>query len=244
VFDRYRHTQENHDAGHQPRNRSRFSGGFFGGYDPFFGGSPYVGYDYGGYGYGNGGYGPGYGGYGYGGYGYGGYGGYGYGYGGYPPLYPDTTVPYGYPPNLPPVSGPDGTSATRTYRVGERADRRDPGLKSAITAIKHVWGDGDPKALGDLVRRDAGVGVYRNDEFQFTLDSGDYIDQTTRILKRTTTVNFSLDDPRVTARNTVTVTGHRTYKDADGTEHTSNMRFVLVKTGDNYSLTEVGTTSP
>lgn len=129
---------------------------------------------------------------------------------------------------------------TNHYRVGEET-KKDPLLDAAISDIQNAWTKGDAQLLAKHIRRDARVAVYLRGKYQYSLDSGDYLDMTRDALRATKTVRFALTDVERKQNDVYTVLGRHVYTDKDGKERTVHVSYVLQKEDNEYYITQVGT---
>jgi hypothetical protein len=169
------------------------------------------------------------------------YGPYGPFSGEYAPYSPN--YPY---PDRPPIWGwPDANDRTNAnrpndnrsdYRVGERDLKPERDAETAIADLQRAWRERNLDLLSKHIRRDAKIDVYQRGKFQYSLDSGDYLQRAREAFDNTKTVRFDLNRPHRQGVNRYDVTGTYAYQDKEGKEHTTRVRFVLEKMDGEYFL--------
>jgi len=160
------------------------------------------------------------------------------------PLYSPEGAYQGYPPE-----GGDSSNLNQapkgSYRIGEESqpisEKPDDVLKAAVDDIQKAWQDRDIQFLVKHIRNDSQIAVYLRGKYQYSLDSGDYVDMTRDAFRATKTVKFVLDGVQGKADGVYVVTGHHVYQDKDGAEHTVHISYVLERADDSYYITQVGT---
>jgi hypothetical protein len=128
-----------------------------------------------------------------------------------------------------------------SYRIGETTARKDTVIDGAVSDLNAAWQNGDVQALSKHIRQKARIAVYLRGKYQYSLDAGDYLDMTRDAFHATKTVSFKLDNVERKENGVYTVSGHHTYTDQKGKDHTVLVSYVLEKTGDEYYITQVGT---
>lgn len=137
------------------------------------------------------------------------------------------------------------------YRIGETnvsrpsspssAPTTDSAVQSASDDIHKAWQDGNIDLLAKHVRPDSQLAIYLRGQYQYSLDTGAYLDMTRDAFHNTKTVSFTLDHVTRKQNGVYSVTGQHVYKDNQNQQHTVYISFVLEKTDKDYFITQVGT---
>lgn len=162
------------------------------------------------------------------------------------PLYTPEGAYQGYQPENPDNNGlTQAPSSQGGYRISEETqantEKPDDEVKAAVDDIMNAWKDRDIQSLVKHVRKDSQIAVYLRGKYQYSLDSGDYVDMTRDAFSATKTVRFVLDNIQRKQDGVYVVTGHHVYKDNSGAEHTVHISYVLERADDGYYITQVGT---
>jgi hypothetical protein len=126
------------------------------------------------------------------------------------------------------------------YRIGEDGKANTP-IDNAVSDLQKAWQNGDADLLAKHVPNDAQIAVYLRGKYQYSLDAGDYLDMTRDAFRDMTTVRFDLDQVHLKQNGIYTVTGRHIYRNKNGDERTVYVSFVLEKKGDQFVITQVGT---
>jgi hypothetical protein len=134
------------------------------------------------------------------------------------------------------------------YRIGENSTNNtnsvqatDSAVQSVADDIRKAWQDGNIDLLAKHIRPDSQIAVYLRGQYQYSLDTGAYLDMTRDAFHNTKTVSFALDRITRKQNGVYSVTGHHVYKDNANQQHTVYISFVLEKTDKDYIITQVGT---
>ena len=149
-----------------------------------------------------------------------------------------------------------GKAADSAANNGESG--KNAALDRTVGDLQNAWTRGKLDLLAKHVQRDIRISVFLRGKYQYSLESGDYLDMTRDALAATKTVRFELDKIQRQSNdmyNTIyTVTGRHIYRDKNVTsvpgditapdpnaEHTVYVTYVLQKIGNDYIITQVGT---
>ncbi len=127
---------------------------------------------------------------------------------------------------------------------GNRISSPDPinsELESAMSDIRQAWENKNISLLEKHVKKADKIAVTLRGKYQYSLDSGDYLDMTKDAFRTTKTVNFALENPVRKENGIYVVTGRHVYIDKNGSQRAVFLSYLFEKTDNVYYITQVGT---
>jgi hypothetical protein len=118
---------------------------------------------------------------------------------------------------------------------------REPGLANAIDELREAFGRGDIDALVALIDPKTRIAIFERGQYQYSLDSNDFVDLTRDALQSTQTIAFDLTMIHERAAGVYAVSGEHVYQDRSGRSRTVYVSYVLEDIGDMWTLTQVET---
>lgn len=117
----------------------------------------------------------------------------------------------------------------------------DRALENAMGDIKQAWENRNIALLSKHVKSADKIAVHLRGKYQYSLDSGDYIDMTKDAFRTTKTVSFDLGNPTRKEKGIALATGRHIYIDKNGNQRTVFLSYLFEKTENIYYITQVGT---
>ena len=113
-------------------------------------------------------------------------------------------------------------------------------MNRAVENITEAWTSQDIQLIARHTRKDQTIAVYLKGKYQYSIDTGDYLDMTRDAFRANKTLRFKLDRVEKKQRDVYVVTGRHTYKNRDSDEKVVLVNYVLEKIDDEYVITQVG----
>ncbi len=136
--------------------------------------------------------------------------------------------------NRTPQSGTNG-SALLPVR-GAMRDR----LNRTASHLTQTWSKNSLAYLSQHVDAQGRIAVYLGGKYQYSLKGSEYLTLTKRALRRNPTTNFVMDAPQRLKNNIYLLTGRHSYRDAQGSEKTVGVAYVLEERKGRLVITQTG----
>ncbi len=119
------------------------------------------------------------------------------------------------------------------------------GLEGALADIRRAWTDGRLDLIQNHVRASQSIAVLLDGRYDYTIESGDYIDMTADAMDDMETVSFTWEKVRERTNGDYTAMARHVFYDDDGYIRTVYVTYNLRRYAGGYVITEVGSsTSP
>lgn len=142
----------------------------------------------------------------------------------------------------------NGSNFDRFYdsNKGNAFDQRDfgqqePGLLNAISELHEAFRGGDIDSLVALTDPKTEIAIFLTGEYQYSMDSNDFLDLTRDAMAGMRTIQFDLTQLHKRATGVFVVSGKHVYRDPTGHSRTVYVSYVLESLGGQWTLTQVGT---
>ena len=118
---------------------------------------------------------------------------------------------------------------------------RESGLDRAVDALHEAFRYNSIESLVDITDPGVRIAVFRKGKYEYSLDSGDFLDMTRDAMRTTDTIQFDLYRVRRRASGVYVVSGRHIYRNRDGERRTVYVSYVLERLRGRWILTQVGT---
>ncbi len=126
------------------------------------------------------------------------------------------------------------------YRVREQLTA-DAALGAVITDITRSWTKGDVEPLARHVRKESPIAIVLRGKYQYSLEAGDLLAITRAAYNSPTPLRFVADHIHKRAAGVYALTGRHIYTDNSAIERTIYFTYVLARTKDDYTVTQMAT---
>lgn len=125
------------------------------------------------------------------------------------------------------------------YKLGD--DEPGAALSLAVRRIMDSWRTGDVEPLSKLLLHRTRLAIILNGNYQYSMDSGDFLSLTRTALSSATDLQFIPDHLIRKSDKTFVLTGRHLFKDKSGEDRTVYFSYVLQLSGDIYLISQLST---
>jgi hypothetical protein len=128
-----------------------------------------------------------------------------------------------------------------SYRNSYYLERTLPArLDAAIGDIQRAWRYNSPDLIRRHLRLDMYVAVYLRGKYAYSIPAQDYYAMTLDAMRNTRTLRFAFDEIRKRTNDAYVLYGQHVYEDGDGQARTTYISYTLERMGNEWYITEVG----